>query len=136
MKQKISVIVITVLVISFIVFSFSEGPTLDKKQILQTIQLDATYNETDKKIIIMYSDKSQKTQSVVLEVLGMEKSYQKKFTDSEFIAEIQLSSPPQYGWKTTPVTLVIMHDDFGKIGLKTEIYSEDQEKPRIIVSEF
>lgn len=136
MKQKISVIVITVLVISFVVFSFSEGPTLDKKQILQTIQLDALYNEADKKIIITYSDKSQKTESVVLEVLGMEKSYQKKFTDSEFIAEIQLDSPPQYGWKTTPVTLVIMHDDFGKIGLKTEIHLEDQEKPRVIVSEF
>ena len=34
---------------------------------------------------ISYFDKSAKTNSVVMEILGMEESFQKTFSDSEFI---------------------------------------------------
>ena len=46
-----------------------------------------------------------------------------------------LKEVPKYGWKTIPVTLEINHSEFGKVGLKTEIYEPEQFKPKIIVEQ-
>ncbi len=45
-----------------------------------------------------------------------------------------ISSIPQYGWATMPVTFTIEHEIFGKIGLKTEIHLNDEMKPKVIYS--
>ena len=49
---------------------------------------------------------------------------------------VKINSEPKYGWSTTPVVFSINHDEFGKIGLKTEIYEQGESKPRIIYSKI
>ena len=41
---------------------------------------------------------------------------------------------PQYGWEIHPVTLVVEHEEFGKIGMKTEVHSENEPSKPIIFS--
>ena len=53
----------------------------------------------------------------------------------EFVEQMYLKEVPKYGWKTIPVTLEINHSEFGKVGLKTEIYEPEQFKPKIIVEQ-
>ena len=100
--------------------------------------LDAIYLENKQTVQISFIDKSNKTQSAVLEILGMDVTYHKEYLFDDrsiFIEEMYLETIPKYGWKTTPVTLEIQHSEFGKFGLKTEIHELDQSKPKIIVEE-
>jgi len=119
--------VVTVLAILFLT-----GTGNDDNEILKaTFSIDAVYfDETnsaeiesgDGYIQITFKDKSEKTNAVVLEVLGMEKSFQKTFVDSsEFVETIQFPTSPKYGWEIHPVTLLIDNEDLGKVSLKTEI---------------
>ena len=74
------------------------------------------------------------TNSVILEIEGMDNSFQKKYTSSSFAEEVPLSQPPQYGWKTIPVTFVIEHKEFGHVLLKTDISSFGDNASRVIYS--
>ena len=65
----------------------------------------------------------------------MEQTFHKEFSQNSFVETIQINSEPKYGWSTMPVVFSVNHDEFGKIGLKTEIYQKDELKPRIIYSE-
>lgn len=122
----ISLVVVTVLAILFLT-----GTGNGNKEILKlTFSIEAVYfdesnnddlDSGDGYIQITFKDKSEKTNAVVLEVLGMEKSFQKTFVDSEFVEIISFPSTPKYGWKIHPVTLLIDHEELGKISLKTEI---------------
>jgi len=109
---------------------------LDESTISQTIFVDAVYEPKNKIIIITYNDNSEMTNLITLEVLGMEKTFQKEFSQSSFVETIEINSEPKYGWSTTPVVFSINHDEFGKIGLKTEIYEQGESKPRIIYSKI
>ncbi len=122
----ISLVVVTVLAILFLT-----GTGNGNKEILKsTFSIEAVYfdesnndnlDSGDGYIQITFKDKSEKTNAVVLEVLGMEKSFQKTFVDSEFVEIISFPNTPKYGWKIHPVTLLIDHEELGKISLKTEI---------------
>ncbi len=76
----ISIAIITVLAIVFL----AGGGTDDKDILRQTFQIDAVYYDSGY-VEISYFDKTAKTNSVVMEILGMEESFQKTFSDSEFI---------------------------------------------------
>lgn len=98
----------------------------DEELLKNTFSINAVYfPETDTiseaYIQIQFKDNSEKANAVVLEVLGMEESFQKTFLSSEFEEIIPFPSPPKYGWKIHPVILLIDHEDFGKVSLKTEI---------------
>ncbi len=117
--------VITVLAILLIT-----GNGNDDKEILKsTFSIEAVYFDQknsdiasgDAYIQITFKDKSEKTNAVVLEVLGMEESFQKTFVDSEFVEIISFPTTPKYGWEIHPVTLQIDHEELGKVSLKTEI---------------
>ena len=87
---------------------------------------------------ISFHDKSNETESVVLEILGMDVTYHKEYefdNDSEFVENMYLKEIPKYGWKTTPVILEIQHSKFGTIGLKTEVYELGDLKPKIIIEQ-
>ena len=73
---------------------------------------------------------------MVLEILGMTESFQKNYTGSEFTERVSFSSVPQYGWKTNPVTFVVEHEEFGSIGIKTEIHAPNEPNPPIIFSKL
>ena len=115
--------VITVLAILLIT-----GNNTDNEILKSTFSVDAVYFESkntnldDGYIQITFRDNSFKTKAIVLEVLGMDESFQKTYLDSsEFVEVIPFPTPPKYGWAIHPVTLVIDHEDLGKVSLKTEI---------------
>jgi len=135
MNKKV-IVLASVIAIITIVLSITSNPTLDESIISQTIFVDAVYEPKNKIVKITYRDNSEKTGIVILEILGMEKTFHKEFSRSSFVETIQISSVPKYGWSTTPVVFSVNHDEFGKIGLKTEIYQQDETKPRIIYSKI
>jgi hypothetical protein len=66
----------------------------------------------------------------------MEKTFHKEFSQNSFVETVQINFEPKYGWATMPVTFSIDHEEFGKIGLKTEIHQQDETKPRVVYSKI
>jgi len=135
MNRKI-IGVASIIAIVAIVVSVTSDSALDESIISQTIFVDAVYEPKIKIVRITYNDNSEMTNLITLEVLGMEKTFHKEFSQSSFVEIIEINSEPKYGWSTTPVVFSINHDQFGKIGLKTEIYEQGESKPRIIYSKI
>ena len=135
MNRKI-IGVASIIAIVAIVISVTSDSALDESTISQTIFVDAVYEPKNKIVRITYNDNSEMTNLITLEVLGMEKTFHKEFSQSSFVETIEINSEPKYGWSTTPVVFSINHDEFGKIGLKTEIYEQGESKPRIIYSKI
>ena len=135
MNKKIIAIASVIMAI-IIVISGTFDSALDEYTISQTISVDAIYEPKNNLVKITYNDNSEKTMLVTLEILGMEKTFHKEFSQNSFVEIIQINSEPKYGWSTMPVVFSINHDEFGKIGLKTEIYQMDESKPRIIYSKI
>ena len=135
MNRKI-IVVALIIAIAAIVISVTSDSALDESTISQTIFVDAIYDPKNKIVKIMYNDNSKKTNLATLEILGMEKTFHKEFSQSSFVETVKINSEPKYGWSTTPVVFSINHDQFGKIGLKTEIYEQGELKPRIIYSKI
>ena len=135
MNRKI-IAVASIIAIASIVISVTSDSALDESIISQAIFVDAVYEPKNKIVRITYNDNSEMTNLITLEVLGMEKTFHKEFSQSSFVETIEINSEPKYGWSTTPVVFSINHDEFGKIGLKTEIYEYGESKPRIIYSKI
>ena len=126
----------SIITIVAIVISVTSDSALDESIISQTIFVDAVYEPKNKIVRITYNDNSEMTNLITLEILGMEKTFHKEFSQSSLVETIKFNSEPKYGWSTTPVVFSINHDQFGKIGLKTEIYEQGELKPRIIYSKI
>ena len=135
MNRKIIVVALIIAIIA-IVLSVTSDSELDETTISQTIFIDAVYEPKNSIVKITYNDNSEKTNLVTLEILGMEKTFHKEFARSSFVEIVQINSEPKYGWSTTPVVFSINHDEFGKIGIKTEIYEHSESKPRTIYSKI
>ena len=134
MKKKIISAVPVIIITLFAVSFFITGDNLDREVLSQTFHIDAIYYENQKYVEITFEDSTLKTTSVVLEILGMKESYQETFTDSNFVQQIPFESLPVHGWQIHPITLLVTHDDFGTVGIKTEIHSVDEPKPPVIFS--
>ena len=119
----------TVLAIVFL----TGGASDDKDELRQTFQVDAVYYDTGH-VEVSFFDKSKKTTIVVMEILGMDETFQKTFSDTEFIEIVPFPNEPKYGWAIHPVVLEIDHEEFGHIQLKTEIYPLGGSIPPIIYS--
>ena len=100
------------------------------------IFVDAIYEPGNNIVKITYTDNSKMTSLVVLEILGMEETFHKEFSQQSFVEIVQFDSAPKYGWVTMPVTFFLEHDEFGFIGLKTEIHPYDEPKPKVIYSKI
>ena len=135
MNKKI-IVTISIITITVITLSISSNSALDESIIAQTIFVDAVYEPKNNLVKITYNDNSKKTNLAILEILGMEQTFHKEFSQNSFVETIQINSEPKYGWSTMPVVFSVNHDEFGKIGLKTEIYQMDESKPRIIYSKI
>ena len=135
MNKKI-IAVASIIAIIAVVLSVTSNSALDESTISQTIFVDAVYDPKNKIVKITYNDNSKKTNLITLEILGMEETFHKEFARNSFVETVQINSEPQYGWSTIPVVFSINHDEFGKIGLKTEIYEQGESKPRIIYSKI
>ena len=100
------------------------------------IFVDAIYESDNSIVKITYSDNSKMTSLVVLEILGMEETFHKEFSQQSFVEIVQFDSVPKYGWATMPVTFFLEHEELGFIGLKTEIHPYDEPKPKVSYSEI
>ena len=121
-------------VITVMAILFLTGSGTDDKDILrQTFQIDAVYYDSGH-VEISFLDKSDNTTLVVMEILGMEESFQKTFSDSEFVEIVPFPNLPKYGWSVHPVVLEIDHKEFGHIQLKTEIHPLGEPVPPVIYS--
>ncbi len=126
----ISVVAISALGILFLYDSSS----YDNEQFANTFDVDAIYFEDQSIVEISFNDTSQKTNSVVLEILGMDETFQKTFSGSSFVERVQFDSTPKYGWKIHPIILDVEHQEFGTVGIKTEIHSENEPASPLIFS--
>ena len=135
MNKKI-IATLSIITLAVIIFSISSNSELDESIISQTIFVDTVYEPENNLVKITYNDNSKKTNLVTLEILGMEQTFHKEFSQNSFVEIVQINSEPKYGWSTMPVVFSVNHDEFGKIGLKTEIYQMDESKPRIIYSKI
>jgi len=135
MNKKI-IATISIIALTVITLSISSNSALDESIISQTIFVDTVYEPENNLVKIMYNDNTKKTNLVTLEILGMEQTFHKEFSQNSFVEIIQINSEPKYGWSTMPVVFSVNHDEFGKIELKTEIYQMDESKPRIIYSKI
>ncbi len=135
MNKKI-IATVSIISLTAIILSISSNSVLDESVISQTIFVDTVYEPENNLVKITYNDNSKKTNLVTLEILGMEQTFHKEFSQNSFVEIVQINSEPKYGWSTMPVVFSINHDEFGKIGLKTEIYQMDESKPRIIYSKI
>ena len=135
MNKKIIAVALTIAIIT-IMLSATSNSALDESTISQTIFVDAVYESKSSIVKITYNDNSEKTNLVTLEILCMEETFHKEFVRNSFVETVQINSEPKYGWSTIPVVFSINHDEFGKIGIKTEIYEQGESKPRIIYSKI
>lgn len=122
----ISIIAITVLGLFFIFDSDSNHDVLKS-----TFEIDATYYD-EGYVEISYLDKTSKTNHVVLEVLGMDESFQKTLSGSQFVETVSFPVLPKHGWQVHPVIFLIDHQDLGKVSLKTEIHPLGESAPPTI----
>ena len=125
----ISLGIITVFAIIFL----SGGGTDDKDILRQTFQINAVYYNSGH-VEISFLDKSGQTENVVMEILGMDETFQKSFPDSQFIEIVPFSDIPKYGWAIHPIVLEIDHAELGHIQLKTEIHPLGEPTPPVIYS--
>jgi len=135
MNKKIIAVASIIAIVSIVILVTSDS-ALDGSIISQTIFVDAVYEPKNKIVRITYNDNSEMTNLITLEILGMEKTFHKEFLQSSFVETVKINFKPKYGWSTTPVVFSINHDEFGKIGLKTEIYEQGESKPRVIYSKI
>ena len=126
MAKKILLIISVISISVFAGLFFLESTSIDRELFTNTFTISTIFYEEEGYVEISYFDNSGKTKSVVLEILGMADSFQKNYSSSAFVEKIAFSSVPQYGWKTNPVTFVVEHEEFGAIGIKTEIHASNE----------
>ena len=136
MNKKIIGVIFVVIIIILGFFMFTNFNATDQKILKQTFVIDAIYFENDGYAEISFHDKSNKTKNVTLEILGMPTSFHKEFVSSTFVEKIQFSSTPKYGWQSIPVTISVEHEEFGMIGIKTEIRPVGENPAMIIFSKL
>ena len=134
MARKLIPIISVVAISALGILFFFDSSSYDDEQFANTFDVDAIYYDDQRIVEISFNDTSQKTNSVVLEILGMDETYQKTFSGSNFVVKIVFDSPPKYGWKIHPIILDVEHQEFGTVGIKTEIHSKNDPSPPIIFS--
>lgn len=133
MARKILPVISLGIITVFAIVFLSGGGTDDEDILSQTFQVDAVYYDSGN-VEISFLDKSGKTDFVIMEILGMDESFQKSFGGSQFVETVSFPNPPKYGWEIHPIVLEIEHLEFGHIQLKTEIHPLDQPVPPVIYS--
>ena len=97
MNKKIIIIIpIIIILVSLYVFSVNQ---IDEKRLASTFEFSAIYFEDSHVVKISYLDRSNHTNTVILEIEGLSQPFQKKYDNSSFVEDVPISSTPQYGWQ-------------------------------------
>lgn len=97
-----------------------------------TFFVDAAWHDHHGHVRILYHDMANATQSVRLEVLGLEETFQKTHYSSQFSEDVHLGGVPANGWRAHPVTFDVVHGELGRLSIKTEIHAEGDPRPPVI----
>ncbi|MEM2786573.1 MAG: hypothetical protein QW652_07910 [Candidatus Nitrosotenuis sp.] len=135
MNKKIVLTAVGTIIAFGIGLSISQSVKISEKY-SEVFYLDATFYKDRKYVQIKFDDATGKTSNVTLEILGMKNTFQKKFSGSHFDIQVPFDGVPEYGWKSMPITLVVEHQEFGKVGLKTEVHDYGQPSNKIIFSDL
>ena len=128
-SKGISVIAISAL--SILVLYVSLVPSNDGK-ILEDLQISATYE--DGLATITYSDRTKLGDMVVMEILGLDETFQKTYYFANFTEMVPFADSPKYGWAVHPIVLDISHPEYGNLRLKTEIRPAGEPAAPVIIS--
>ena len=131
MARKIVPAITLGLITVFAIIFLSGGGTDDKDILRQTFQINAVYYDSGH-VEISFLDKSGQTENVVMEILGMDETFQKSFSDSQFIEIVPFTNEPKYGWAIHPIVLEVEHEEFGHVQIKTEIHEMNTPIPNTI----
>ena len=135
MNKKIIAAISGVMIIILSLVIQANFNTLDQNILEETFVISAVYFENDGYAEISFFDKSSKTKHIALEILGMQESFHKEYTSTTFVEKISLSIP-KYGWQSIPITILVEHEEFGNIGIKTEIRPIGEAPAKIIFSKL
>ena len=133
MAKKLGAPIFLGVITIFAILLFTGGGEDDKSELRKNLKVNAVYYDSGH-VEISYNDKSQKTLSVVVEILGMDETFQKTFAGNEFIEIVPFPTIPKYGWEVHPVVLEVDHQDFGHVQIKTEIRPLDEPSAPVIFS--
>ena len=95
--KKTSSIIIIAIVVAGVALGAIDQINSDDSDILEQIEFNAVYLENDSVVQISFHDKSNETESVVLEILGMDVTYHKEYefdNDSAFVENMYLKEIP------------------------------------------
>ena len=133
-KQKIIPIASVIIISGAAFLLFVNVSSSENNELSQVFFVEGIYHESQNYVEIHFRDSSENTESVILEILGMEESFQQTYDTSEFIEIIPFEEPPKYGWAIHPITMVIQHNEYGTVNLKTEIHPVGEPVPPVIFS--
>ena len=136
--RKKSIVITEIIIVAAVLSAVTmvSFPQIDEHTMSQIVFVDAVYEPENNIVKITYSDNSKMTSLVILEILGMEETFHKEFSQQSFVEIVQFDSVPKYGWATMPVTFFLEHEELGLVGLKTEIHPYDEPKPKVIYSKI
>ena len=77
--KKTSSIIIIAIVVAGVALGAIDQLNTKESHILDQIEFDAVYLESEQTVEILFIDKSNKTQFAVLEILGMDVTYHKEY---------------------------------------------------------
>lgn len=133
MNRKIALATACTLVVMVVGISIAQNMQ-DTSMYSDAFAVDAVFYPDKKVVEITYDDNTKKTTHVVLEILGMEPSFQRAFVTSKFSLSVPFDDVPKYGWRSMPVTFVVDHEDYGKIGIKIDIHDAGSPAGSVIFS--
>lgn len=132
-KQKIIPIASIIIISGFAFVFFIDTSSTEKDELSQMFFIEGIFYPSENYVEIHFMDNSENTNNIVLEVLGMDESFQKTYSKTnEFIEIVPFSEAPKYGWSIHPITLIIEHNEYGTVNIKTEIHSIGEPIPPII----
>jgi hypothetical protein len=133
MNRKIILATVCTIIILGIGLSIVQNMQ-DASMYSDVFAVDAVFYPDKKIVEITYDDSTKKTTHIVLEILGMEPSFQKTFDTPTFSLTVPFDGEPKYGWRSMPVTFVVNHEDYGMVGIKIDIHDVDSPTGNAIFS--
>ena len=103
--------------------------TIIDEPVKHPFELNAVYNEGI--VNITFFDRSEQSQFVSMEILGMKETFRRVYNDTSFTETVHISES-QYGWSAHPVVVDITHQELGDVQLKTEIHYKGDTPPSLI----
>ena len=92
-KSKLIAAILLLVLVIIVINYFDDKSYTMSEDILKQIEFDAVYLENDHIVQVSFNDKSNNTESAILEILGMDTTYHQEYVfsnNSNFIEKMKL----------------------------------------------